>query len=76
MSNEKKVSLRLEVEFTRKKFVGEDGREVPYVQCVAEYNGESFRFSVKDKDARLFQYLMKQDGYQLFDMHDNPVTEG
>lgn len=72
---EKKVTLRLEVSFERKIFKGDDGREAKYVQCTADYLGENFRFSVKDKDARLFQYLMKMQGYALSDGNGNPVEE-
>ncbi len=77
MANEKQIkeSLQLTVTFERKIFKGEDGRESKYVQCTAEYQGEAFRFGVKDKDARLFQYLMKQNGYVLHDTAGNVVAE-
>mgnify|MGYP001623457244 CR=1 FL=1 len=57
-------SLILSVSFTRRKFYDDKTRrDVHYVECQAEYEGESFRFKIADKDSRLFQYLMKQNGY-------------
>ena len=73
--NENKVTLKLEVSFERHIFKGEDGRENKFVQCNAEYQGENFRFKVTDKDARLFQYLMKQNGYSLVDNAGNVIAE-
>lgn len=73
---EPKTALSLTVNFERKVFKGEDGRETAYVQCTADYLGESFRFKVTDKDARLFQYLMKSEGYPLIGADGLPVKEG
>ena len=72
---EPKMALELNVKFERKIFRGEDGRETVYVQCTADYQGESFRFKVTDKDARLFQYLMKIQGYPLVGADGLPVKE-
>ena len=70
-----KTTLTLEVTFERKIFKGEEGRESKYVQCTATYLDESFRFKVTDKDARLFQYLMKQQGFALLGQDGNVIAE-
>ena len=63
--NKAKEYLTLDVKFCRRVFKGEDGREVNYIQAEATYEEESFRFKIADKDSRLFQYLMKVNGYPI-----------
>lgn len=59
-------SLVLSVSFTRRKFYDDKTRrDVNFVQCNAVYEGEEFRFKIADKDSRLFQYLMKVNGFPV-----------
>lgn len=56
--------LVLSVTFTRRKFYDDKThRNIHFVECKAEYCDEGFRFKITDKDSRLFQYLMKMNGY-------------
>ncbi len=55
--------MKVELNITHETFKDDNGIVKPYVAFKFELDGETFAVSVRDKDKKLLNYLLKQRGF-------------